>query len=142
MSEIEIGKAALVREGRRVAFLAFGPMLEPCLAVAETLDATVVNMRFIKPLDEAMVLDMASRHELLVTVDENAVHGGAGSAVNHCLNAAGVTTRVLNLGLPDRFIEHGGRGDMLRDAGLDAAGIEAAVRARLDAGDAGQAIAG
>jgi 1-deoxy-D-xylulose-5-phosphate synthase len=119
------------REGRQIALLAFGPMLEPCMDVGEALGATVVNMRFIKPLDEAMILDLAARHDLIVTVDENAIHGGAGSAVNLCLAAHGVTTDVLNLGLPDRFIEHGGRGDMLRDAGLDAAGIEAAVRERM-----------
>ena len=100
-------------------------------------------MRFVKPLDEAMVLAMAAGHELLVTVDENAVAGGAGSAVNECLAAHDVTCPVLNIGLPDRFIEHGGRGDMLRDAGLDAAGILERVRRRLavdsPAGSAGAA---
>jgi 1-deoxy-D-xylulose-5-phosphate synthase len=131
MSAIPLGTAQLRREGKRIAFLAFGPMLAPCLEIAAELDASVVNMRFVKPLDEDMVLDMAARHELLVTVDENAVAGGAGSAVNECLAARGVAAAVLNLGLPDRFIEHGGRGEMLRDAGLDADGIRAAVHARL-----------
>ena len=135
MTAMEVGTAELRREGTGVAFLAFGPMLEPCLEVAESLGASVVNMRFIKPLDEAMVLDMAKRHQLLVTVDENAIAGGAGSAVNDCLAAHGVAMNVLNLGLPDRFIEHGSRGEMLRDAGLDAAGIGTAVRARLEGED-------
>ncbi len=131
MTAIPVGTAELRREGAGVAFLAFGPMLAPCLEAADTLGATVVNMRFVKPLDETAVLDAATRHRLLVTVDESAVAGGAGSAVNECLAAHGVTVPVLNIGLPDRFIEHGGRGDMLRDAGLDAAGILATVRARL-----------
>jgi len=127
MTAIPIGRAELRREGKNIAFLAFGPMLEYCLEAAEKLDATVVNMRFVKPLDADMVLEMAARHELLVTVDENAVAGGAGSAVNECLAAHDVHVSVLNLGLPDRFIQHGGRGDMLRDAGLDSDGILRAV---------------
>ena len=135
MTAIPIGRAELRREGKDVAFLAFGPMLEFCLAAAESLDATVVNMRFVKPLDDDMVLRMAAEHSLLVTVDENAIAGGAGSAVNECLAAHDAQVSVLNLGLPDRFIQHGGRGDMLREAGLDAAGILNAVqmfRARRD----------
>ena len=127
MTAIPVGRAELRREGRDIAFLAFGPMLEYCLEAAERLDATVVNMRFVKPLDDDMVLRMAAEHELLVTVDENAIAGGAGSAVNECLAAHDVQTSVLNLGLPDRFIQHGGRGDMLRDAGLDSEGILSAV---------------
>jgi 1-deoxy-D-xylulose-5-phosphate synthase len=135
MTALPIGKAEVRREGHRVALLAFGPMLAPCLEAAESLDATVINMRFVKPLDENLVREMADRHELLVTVDENALGGGAGSAVNECLAAHGVAAPVLNLGLPDRFIEHGGRADMLREAGLDANGILAAVRARLQRDD-------
>jgi 1-deoxy-D-xylulose-5-phosphate synthase len=127
MKAIPIGRAEVRREGKKVAFLAFGPMLEYCLQAAERLDATVVNMRFVKPLDDDMVLRMAAEHELLVTVDENAIAGGAGSAVNECLAAHDVRISVLNLGLPDRFIQHGGRGDMLRDAGLDSEGILSAV---------------
>ncbi|NIP45902.1 MAG: 1-deoxy-D-xylulose-5-phosphate synthase [Gammaproteobacteria bacterium] len=127
MTAIPIGRAQLRREGKEIAFLAFGPMLEYCLEAAEKLDATVVNMRFVKPLDEDMVMRMAAEHELLVTVDENAIAGGAGSAVNECLAAHDVAVSVLNLGLPDRFIQHGGRGDMLRDAGLDGEGILRAV---------------
>lgn len=127
MSAIPIGRAELRREGKRIAFLAFGPMLEYCLEAAQTLDATVVNMRFVKPLDDDMVLRMAAEHELLVTVDENAIAGGAGSAVNECLAAHDVQVSVLNLGLPDRFIQHGGRSDMLHEAGLDGDGILNAV---------------
>ncbi|MCK5362646.1 MAG: 1-deoxy-D-xylulose-5-phosphate synthase, partial [Gammaproteobacteria bacterium] len=127
MTAIPVGRAQLRREGKHIAFLAFGPMLEYCMEVAGQLDATVVNMRFVKPLDDDMVLRMAAGHELLVTVDENAIAGGAGSAVNECLAAHDVQISVLNLGLPDRFIEHGGRGDMLREAGLDSDGILNAV---------------
>jgi 1-deoxy-D-xylulose-5-phosphate synthase len=96
------------------------------------MDATVVNMRFVKPLDEGMVREIARSHELLVTVDEKAVQGGAGSAVNEVLAGGPAARPVLNLGLPDRFIEHGSRSDMLTDAGLDAAGIEARVNAWID----------
>jgi 1-deoxy-D-xylulose-5-phosphate synthase len=127
MSAIPIGRAELRREGKDVVFLAFGPMLEYSLEAAQILDATVVNMRFVKPLDDDMVLRMAAEHALIVTVDENAVAGGAGSAVNECLAAHDVQISVLNLGLPDTFIQHGGRGDMLREAGLDREGIVAAV---------------
>ncbi|GMQ76076.1 MAG: 1-deoxy-D-xylulose-5-phosphate synthase [Gammaproteobacteria bacterium] len=127
MTAIPIGRAELRRTGKRIAFLAFGPMLEHCLEAAEQLDATVVNMRFVKPLDDDMVLRMAAQHELIVTVDENAIAGGAGSAVNECLAAHDLQISVLNLGLPDRFIQHGGRGDMLREAGLDCDGILSAL---------------
>ncbi len=132
MSAIPLGKAELRRQGGGIAFLAFGPMLEYAMGAAEELDATVVNMRFVKPLDEKMVLEMAASHDVIVTVDENAVQGGAGSAVNEHLAASGVKVSVLNLGLPDRFIEHGSRGDMLKDAGLDTAGILASVQAFLN----------
>jgi 1-deoxy-D-xylulose-5-phosphate synthase len=132
MDEIPLGTAQLRRSGSRVAFLAFGAMLEPCLEAAEAIDASVVNMRFVKPLDNDMVRNMAAEHELLVTVDENAIAGGAGSAVNESLAQQGIAAMVLNLGLPDRFIDHGERAQMLHDAGLDAAGILAQVQARLN----------
>ncbi len=128
MTALPVGKAELKRQGERIALLAFGPMLEPALEAAETLDATVVNMRFVKPLDEDMILRMAEQHDLLVTIDENAVAGGAGSAVNECLMANDVQVSVINHGLPDRFIQHGSRGEMLKDAGLDADGILAVVK--------------
>ncbi len=131
MTAIPIGKAEVRRQGGGIAFLAFGPMLEYAMGAAEELDATVVNMRFVKPMDEEMVLEMAASHDVIVTVDENAVLGGAGSAVNERLAVNGVKVSVLNLGLPDRFIEHGSRGDMLKDAGLDTAGILKSVHAFL-----------
>jgi 1-deoxy-D-xylulose-5-phosphate synthase len=129
MTEIPLGKAEVRRTGSRLALLAFGPMVEYAEEVAEQLDATAVNMRFVKPLDEEMVLRVASEHELIVTIDENAVAGGAGSAINECLAAHDVPTRVLNLGLPNRYIDQGSRGDMLRAAGLDTTGILDAIEA-------------
>ena len=99
------------------------------MGAAEHFDATVYDMRFVKPLDEETVLQAAREHELIVTVDENAVGGGAGGAIDECLAAHDVQARVLNLGLPDRYIDQGGRGDMIHDAGLDAEGIVAAVAA-------------
>ena len=126
MQALPIGKAEERRRGSRLAFLSFGPLLHHVMEVAERLDATVFNMRFVKPLDEDVVLSLARDHELLVTIEENAV-GGAGGAVSETLAANGVTGRLLQIGLPDRFIQHGGRGDMLADAGLDAAGIARSV---------------
>ena len=131
LQDIPIGQAECRREGRGVALLAFGPMLTPCMEAAATLDATVYNMRFVKPLDEATVLAAAAAHDLLVTVDENAIPGGAGAGVAECLAAHAIETPLLILGLPDRFIDHGSRDDMLHDAGLDTVGILAAVRQRL-----------
>ena len=129
MRELPLGRAELRRQGRGIALLAFGPMLQYALEAAERLDASVVNMRFIKPLDERTILEMAATHELLVTVEENARAGGAGSAVNEVLAARGVALPVLNHGLPDRFIDQGSRAEMLHDAGLDAPGILAATEA-------------
>ncbi|MCY4286476.1 MAG: 1-deoxy-D-xylulose-5-phosphate synthase [Thiotrichales bacterium] len=126
MQALPIGKAEERRRGSRIAFLSFGPLLHHVMEAAQGLDATVFNMRFVKPLDEEAVLAIARDHELLVTVEENAV-GGAGGAVGECLASHGVVARLLHIGLPDRFIQHGGRGDMLADAGLDAAGITRSV---------------
>ncbi len=127
LEPLPLGKAEIRREGRRVALLAFGSMVAPALEAGAAFDATVVNMRFVKPLDEECVRELARTHELLITIEENAVAGGAGSAVNEFLAAAGLTTRVVNLGLPDRFIEHGEHGDQLAACGLDAAGIRRAI---------------
>ena len=135
MQALPLGKAELRRRGRRVAVLAFGVMLAPALEVAEKLDLTVVNMRFVKPLDEAMVREMARSHELLVTFEENVVAGGAGSAVNECLAAHGEPVTIANCGLPDRLIQHGTREEMLIDAGLDAPSFEQFVRTRVAALD-------
>ncbi len=120
MTALPIGKAQLRRKGRGMAILAFGVTLDIALEVAEQVNATVVNMRFIKPIDEEMILQMAEGHEQLVTIEENVVPGGAGSAVNEVLAAHNVNVRVANYGLPDRLIQHGSRDDMLRDAGLTA----------------------
>jgi len=127
MHALPVGKGELRREGKRVAILAFGSMLAPALAAAEQLDATVANMRFVKPLDAELVLRLAREHELLVTVEENAVQGGAGSAVAECLQQHGVAVPLLQLGLPDRFIDQGEHAQMLADCGLDAAGLIAAI---------------
>lgn len=127
LESLEIGKAQLVRQGKKVAILAFGSMLHPALQAAETLDATVVNMRFIKPLDEAMVLEISRTHDHIVTVEENAIMGGAGAAVMECLQACHIVKPVLCLGLPDRFIEHGSYETMLAECGLDKSGICAAI---------------
>jgi 1-deoxy-D-xylulose-5-phosphate synthase len=128
MTALAVGKAEIRREGRSgLAILAFGTMVATCAALAERLDATLVNMRFVKPLDDELVIRIAGRHEYLVTVEENVVAGGAGSAVVELLNEQGYVRPVLQLGLPDRFIEHGSRADNLAAAGLDAASVQAAV---------------
>lgn len=127
MSLIPIGAAEIRREGQDIALLAFGSMLAPCLEAATTLNATVVNMRFVKPLDESMIKTLAQTHRLLVTVEENAVMGGAGSAVNEVINQQGLSVKLLNLGLPDKHIDHGKPAQMLADCGLDAAGIAQSV---------------
>jgi len=125
MVSLPIGKALVVRTGKRIAILAFGAMLKPALDAGEALDATVVNMRFVKPLDVELVRRIAEQHELIVTVEEHQIMGGAGSAV--CEALAGSRTRVLLLGLPDRFVDHGDPGRLLASVGLDAAGIQKSV---------------
>ncbi len=119
---------------RRIAILAFGTLLYPALQAAEALDATVANMRWAKPLDTALLLELAASHDALVTLEEGAVMGGAGSAVGEALAAAGIALPLLQLGLPDAFIEHGDPARLLALQGLDAAGIEASIRARFLAG--------
>lgn len=131
MTAMPIGKARIAREGDEIVFLAFGSLVTPALAAGDTLGATVVDMRFVKPLDEHCVLEQAGRHALVVTLEENVVAGGAGSAVNELLLSRGIGTAVLNLGLPDRFPAHGNPDQELASCGLDADGILASVRARL-----------
>ncbi|GJM13743.1 MAG: 1-deoxy-D-xylulose-5-phosphate synthase [Pseudohongiella sp.] len=131
LEPVEIGKAKLARSGKTVAILAFGSMVGPALAVADKLDATVVDMRFVKPIDGNIIGDMAADHQLLVTIEENTLMGGAGSAVNEFLLAANYRIPVLNLGLPDEFLEHGKVPQMLADTGLDAASIAAAIQKKL-----------
>ncbi|MGE0386712.1 MAG: 1-deoxy-D-xylulose-5-phosphate synthase [Gammaproteobacteria bacterium] len=135
MQALPVGKAQVRRRGRAVAILAFGTMLDIALAVAEEFDASVVNMRFVKPLDIELVLEMAASHDLLVTIEENVLPGGAGAAVAEALSAQGVHQPLAMYGLPDRFIQHGSREDMLNDAGLTPAAFAAFIRgqiARLD----------
>jgi 1-deoxy-D-xylulose-5-phosphate synthase len=107
-------------------------MLAPSLQAAETLNATVANMRFIKPLDTALVAELAASHDLLVTIEEGSIMGGAGSAVAEALSAAGIVKPLLQLGLPDKFIDHGDAAQLLAQCGLDAAGIVASVNQRLN----------
>ena len=128
---LPFGKGELRRQGRRVAILAFGTLLQPALAAAEALDATVLNMRWAKPLDLELLLEVARRHEAIVTVEEGAIAGGAGSAVLEALQAARLPLPVLQLGLPDRFIEHGDHAGLLSQLGLDAVGIERRIQAWL-----------
>jgi len=129
MTALPVGKGELRREGRSgLLMLAFGAMVKPAEVIAERLDATVVNMRFVKPLDEELVLRLAARHSALVTLEENAVAGGAGSAVVELLAACAHALPTLTLGIPDRFIEHGSREDCLRLAELDLPSLESAVR--------------
>jgi 1-deoxy-D-xylulose-5-phosphate synthase len=128
MTALPVGRAELRREGRSgLALLAFGALVESAQKIAERLDATLVNMRFVKPLDEELVLAVAARHRALVTIEENVVAGGAGSAIGELLAAEGVLRPLLHLGIPDRFIEHGSREDCLAAAGLDLASLTGAV---------------
>ena len=131
LEALPFGKAEVRLEGRGIAILAFGTLLYPALEAGQKLGATVVNMRWAKPLDTALLLQIASTHAAIVTVEEGAIMGGAGSAVIEALQAAGIATPVLQLGLPDAFIEHGDHGKLLGLQGLDAAGIEAAARQRF-----------
>jgi len=125
MAALAVGRAEIRREGRSgLLLLAFGPMVPACEPAAARLDATLVNMRFVKPLDEDLVCRLARTHDHIVTVEENVVAGGAGSAVSECLAAHGIDCEVSHIGIPDRFIDHGSREDCLAMAGLDAAGLE------------------
>ena len=126
MTAIPVGKGEIRRTGKRIAILAFGAMLKPALEAGEALDATVVNMRFVKPLDLELLKRVSQGHELVVTVEEHQVMGGAGSAVAEALAHSG--KRILLLGLPDRFIDHGDPGRLLASVGLDAAGIQKSIR--------------
>jgi 1-deoxy-D-xylulose-5-phosphate synthase len=135
MHAIPVGKGEIRREGKRrtqrIAILAFGPMLHPALAAAEELDATVANMRFVKPLDVELAINLARDHDALVTIEENVVAGGAGSAVAQAFAEAAVTVPVLHLGLPDRTIDHGDPAFLLAHVGLDAKGIAASIQAHF-----------
>jgi 1-deoxy-D-xylulose-5-phosphate synthase len=124
MTRLPIGKAQVRREGDSgLALLAFGALVEPAARIAEQLDATLINMRFVKPLDEDRILAVAASHRAIVTLEENVVAGGAGSAIGELLAAEQVAIPLLQVGIPDRFIEHGSREDCLVAAGLDAAAL-------------------
>ena len=133
MTEIPFGKGEVRRRGQRIAILAFGTVLYPSLAAAEKLGATVANMRFAKPLDVALVTELARSHDAIVTVEEGCTMGGAGSAVLEALAEAGLAVPVLSLGLPDVFVEHGDPAKLLAQCGLDAAGIEQSILKRFGA---------
>jgi 1-deoxy-D-xylulose-5-phosphate synthase len=132
LTALPLGKGRVVREGTRVAILNFGTLLGSALEAADSLNATVADMRFVKPLDESLVLELAEQHDLLVTLEENVVAGGAGSAVTECLNKREVMLPVLQLGLPDRFVDHGKHGELLKECGLDPEGIRSAIASRID----------
>jgi 1-deoxy-D-xylulose-5-phosphate synthase len=131
LDTLAIGKAEVRRRGSRVAILAFGSRLAPALAAGEAINGTVVNMRFVKPLDSDMVAAMASTHDLIVTVEENVLQGGAGSAVNELLTTLDNPVKVVQLGIPDAFIEHGDHQQQLAACGLDTSGILAAIEKAL-----------
>jgi len=129
IAPLELGKGEVRRTGEKLAILAWGSMLHPALVAGEALNATVVNMRFVKPIDEKLLREIAATHPLIVTVEEASVQGSAGGAVTEFLANAGLDNRVHTLGLPDTFIDQGDPAVMLASVGLDAAGIGASVRA-------------
>ena len=131
LGELPLGKGLIRRKGHKVALLAFGSVLASALMAAETLDATVADMRFVKPIDQALIIELAREHSLLVSIEENALIGGAGAEVARTLENAECAVRFFRLGLPDRFIEHGDQAQLLADAGLDADGIIRTVNAHL-----------
>lgn len=132
IKSIEIGKALVRRAGHSAAILAFGSMVKPALEASETLDATVVDMRFVKPIDEQLIRELAVSHQLIITIEENVTMGGAGSAVNEFLTKANIKVATLNLGLPDKFLEHGKASDMLASVSLDCKGVIQSIQNKLD----------
>src|SRR4029078_7490832 len=129
MTMLPVGRGGVRREGRSgLPLLAFGPLVESAQKIGERLDATVVNMRFVKPLDEELVPQLSSPHTALITLEENVTAGGAGSAIGELLAAEGVAMPLMHIGIPDRFIEHGSREDCLVAAGLDFASVARTVR--------------
>lgn len=133
LSTLPIGKGEIKRKGKSIAILAFGSMVQPGLKAAENLDATLANMRFVKPLDTVLLAELANTHDVLVTIEEGTVMGGAGSAVAEAMAEAGITKPLLILGLPDQFVDHGDPALLLASCGLDAAGIEASIKKRFGA---------
>ncbi|NHB92623.1 1-deoxy-D-xylulose-5-phosphate synthase [Photorhabdus cinerea] len=129
--QLPIGKGVIRRQGKKVAILNFGTLLPDAMTAAESLDATVIDMRFVKPLDKELILEMAGRHDLLVTLEENAIMGGAGSGVNELLMQEGHLVQILNIGLPDQFVPQGSQEEIRADLGLDATGIKNSINKRL-----------
>ncbi len=132
MQCLEVGKGRLLRSGEDIAILSFGTLLGAATAAADQLNASIADMRFVKPLDTALIDQLASSHHLLVTVEENVIAGGAGSAVSEYLNSRGIDLPLLQLGLPDHFVDHGNHQTLLSELGLDAAGIERSIRQRRE----------
>jgi 1-deoxy-D-xylulose-5-phosphate synthase len=130
LATLPVGKGEILRHGRGTVLLAFGSLVAAALAAGDVLDATVVNMRFVKPLDADLVVEMAGNHSLLVSIEENTVIGGAGAEIARCLGERGIDVPLLRLGLPDRFIDHGDQAQLLAELGLDKDGIVRAVSAR------------
>ena len=131
MTAVPVGRGIVRRDGRRVAILAFGALLKPAVDAGDKLNATVADMRFVKPLDEGLIFRLATTHDLIVCVEENTIHGGAGTGVVEYLISQSLSVPTLLLGLPDRFIDHGDPAEMLAECGLDAAGILAAIELKL-----------
>jgi len=125
---IEIGKADVVCKGKDIAILAFGPLVENCRKATDELGATLVNMRFVKPLDEELLKNLAKTHKYFVTVEDNAISGGAGSAVNEFFAREKIKVFIKGLGLPDKFLDHGTREEILIEAGLDEEGILKSIK--------------
>ena len=134
MSSIPLGESLPVRSGESIAILSFGALLDAATQAATQLNATVIDMRFIKPLDTKRIIELATSHNLLVTIEENVIAGGAGSGVSEYLREQHINTPVLHLGLPDTFVAHGKPADLLRNCGLDAPGILATISQYLNEG--------
>jgi len=140
LTALPLGKGEIRRKGERIAILAFGTMLHPALQAAEKLNATVANMRFVKPVDAALIQQLAESHDILVSVEEGAKMGGAGSAVAETLSELGIQKPLLILGLPDEFIDHGDAGQLLALCGLDGAGIVSSVQGFIEANSKGDLV--
>ena len=132
LADLPIGRGEIRRQGKDIALLAFGSMLTPALQAAEEIDATVANMRFVKPIDRNLIIELAREHSLLISIEENALIGGAGAEVARVLEEEGILVRFVRLGLPDRFIDHGDQFKLLAEAGLDKAGILRAAQTPQD----------
>jgi 1-deoxy-D-xylulose-5-phosphate synthase len=132
MTAVPIGKGRIVRDGVSVAILNFGALLHNAVIVADQVNATIADMRFVKPIDEDLIRSLASSHNLLVTLEENTISGGAGSAVTEFLSNEGIVMPVMQLGLPDRHVDHGSHAEQLADIGLDPDSIHDAISQRLE----------